>query len=292
MQIVDRCPICSTGSPIVVAELDSRSRSRFLEYSQRKYGGLIDRWAEDIPPKVVRCVRCTHYWYRNQPEPEELAAMYAAARGMRRGNLAPLREAAPPMIAEMRRFRRLFVAGERPTLLDYGSGHGRWARAAVTAGFAVTAFEPSVERGAESDVPFELVHDMREMGARRFDAVQLEQVLEHVPDPLAVLREVRRYCGPDTLLRVTVPNATRAPEGRAIWRVWPFDGDQPHTLAPFEHLHGFTPESLRVLLARAGYTPLSPRLIWTKWPKLAASVMLGRLGAKTGSTGALVRPSA
>ena len=77
-----------------------------------------------------------------------------------------------------------------------------------------------------------------------------EQVLEHVPNPAEVLRALRECCTPETVVRIAVPNILRAWEGRGFWKVWPFDGQRPHTLAPFEHLHGFS---------RNRWTPLSSR---------------------------------
>jgi hypothetical protein len=252
MLTLDQCPVYDHGKPETVATLDVESRKRFINFSRLKYGGLMDDWVERIPLVVLKCPKCGHFWYRNQPQPKDLAAMYAA-RQLSVTYTSPSREPTSRMLKEMQGMRRLFESNSSPTLLDYGSGFGRWARAATQAGFTVTAFEPSATRGAEEKTPFELVHDLCAIKGRRFDAVQLEQVLEHIPDPLQTLRMIRDFCHSQTILRVTVPNLLRSQEGRAIWREWPFDGERPHTLAPFEHLHGFTPKSLRLMLEVAGF---------------------------------------
>ena len=54
-------------------------------------------------------------------------------------------------------------------------------------------------------------------------------------------------------MRITVSNILRCIEGEKIWEEWPFDGTRAHTMAPFEHLHGFVPCSLSNLIERAGY---------------------------------------
>ena len=160
----------------------------------------------------------------------------------------------------MRRLRRLVGNTTTPfvTLLDFGSGIGRWARAAVLENFYVTAYEPSVERGSEEDTSFKLVHSIEDLKNCKFDAIQLEQVLEHVPDPLATLKQLRELCKPHTVIRITVPNLLRDQDGSTVWSTWPFDGEKPHFLAPFEHLHGFTPTSIDNLLRRAGYKNINP----------------------------------
>lgn len=168
--------------------------------------------------------------------------------------IQPQRDATSIMREEMRRLRRLVGNCTLPvTLLDFGSGLGRWARAGVLEGFCVTAYEPSEERSSKADTPFEQVHAFEELGDRKFSAIQLEQVLEHVPDPFKTLTQLRGHCNSCTVIRITVPNILRDPDGLKIWSTWPFDGRAVHLLSPFEHLHAFTPSSLDQLLMRAGY---------------------------------------
>lgn len=255
------CPACGSGNPAVAASLDEPGRrERFHAFDERKYGGLMAGWLDQLLPVILQCRACGHSWYGTQPAYRQLSLLYEQSRPLLDVELP--REPSAAMLTEMRRLRRMTQdQGSPPTLLDYGSGFGRWARAAVAAGFAVTAFEPSAIRGDRGDTGFVVVHDLARVQGT-FDAIQLEQVLEHVSQPLDTLRQLRRFCHQDTVLRVTVPNILRAPEGRALWDTWPFDGRAPHTLAPFEHLHGFTPMSLRAVCARAGFRA---QPAWRTW---------------------------
>ena len=258
MRTINLCPACAEDCSEIVASLDAQNAVLFARFDDLKYGGLLSKWAESIPPVVSRCRVCGHCWYLNQPEQEQLSIMYAEAKSLTSG-LHVSREANEYMRQEMRRFMKLLGSYEYPpTLLDFGSGHGRWSRAAVLEGFLVTAYEPSLERGSENDTPFELVHSSDELKNRKFDTIQLEQVLEHVPDPLVTLKKLRDLCKPHTVIRITVPNLLRDQDGEKVWTTWPFDGEKPHFLAPFEHLHGFTPTSLDRLLKRAGYRNIHP----------------------------------
>lgn len=291
MPTLDLCPACGSSRSETAAALDETRRGRFLEYSRVKYGGLLDTMLDGRPPVVDRCSDCGHCWYRHQPEPEQLSAMYAAGRPLTAG-VVPQREPTTAMLREMTRLRCLVRSlGDAGTLLDFGSGYGRWARAASSVGFRVTAFEPSAERGAETDAHFELVHDLTRLHGRRFSAVQLEQVLEHVADPLDVLKRVRKFCGAATVVRVTVPNLLRAPEGRAIWTAWPFDGRSTHTMAPYEHLHGFTPASLDRLLGRAGFQPIGLTALIRHYPSVPLRGLLGMAVPSMGTTLRLVLPA-
>lgn len=256
MQAILDCPACGASNPTTVAQLDKLRRQALLEFDQIKYGGLLANWLDTIPVEVSGCRACGHMWYRYQPEPDQLSLMYASGRPLATGAI-PTNSPSLATQQEMRRVRRLAkAAGKEPLLLDYGSGRGRWARAAVAEGFRVVAYEPSVERGGEADPPFRLVHSEPELAGMKFDVIHLEQVLEHVPVPFETLTRLKAYCGTHTLIRITVPNILRDPSGSRIWETWPFDGKTPHALAPFEHLHGFTPASLRRLCVRAGYQPI------------------------------------
>jgi len=286
------CPACGSSASTTVASLDEDRRERFLAYSSVKYGGALDCVLEAVPPVISGCTDCGHFWYRNQPDGQLLGRMYAAGRPLIAGG-NPSRAPSAAMHAEMARLRRLTERpGRRPTLLDYGSGYGRWAHAAVAAGFEVTAFEPSAERGAGADAGFKLVHDLMSLRGQRFAVIQLEQVLEHVADPLAALKNVRSFCDADTVVRITVPNMLRATEGRTLWSAWPFDGHRTHIMAPYEHLHGFTPKSLDRLLRRACFEPIPAKSLLRHYPSVPLRSLLGAAFPSIGTTLRLVTPAA
>lgn len=256
MRLVDSCPACASASFGRQVTIDNEERaSRFRKFSQLKYGGLFDDWVDELQPEIVSCGACGHHWYRRQPSAEQLSLMYANGRPLQNATVS--REPSAEMLVEMKRLRQL-SRKQAPTLLDFGSGFGRWARAAARAGFDVHAYEPSQARGAESVDEFQLVHDLSEIEGMRFDVINLEQVLEHVPDPLQTLEQIKAYFAGGTILRVRVPNIARPPEGAAVWQDWPHDGTtRVHIMAPFEHLHGFTPASLKALARRAGFDVVS-----------------------------------
>jgi SAM-dependent methyltransferase len=177
-------------------------------------------------------------------------------------------------------------------LLDYGSGFGRWAIAAVLEGFEVTAYEPAISRGTEgAKCGFELLHDAALLSGRKFDAINLEQVLEHVPDPLSVLQEIRGLCAPGAIVRITVPNIYRTNEGAELWRDWPYNGQRVHTMAPFEHLHGFTPISLLHVVRWAGFESLPMSRLILQYPLLALRSWTERWIPALGNTYMIVRPT-
>lgn len=263
MRLVDICPACGGARFKSRVAINDSNRDRFYRFSELKYGGLLDGWLNELQPEIVTCTDCGHHWYLRQPLPELLSIMYAKGRRLQPTPVS--REPTPEMLVEMRRLARL-SGKATPRLLDFGSGFGRWARAAARVGFSVHAYEPSEARGAEVVGEFKLVHDLAEIAGMRFDVINLEQVLEHVPMPLETLEQLKAYFSPNTILRVRVPNILRPPEGGRVWGLWPYDGKRVHIMAPFEHLHGFTPESLNVLARRAGFLVISGSRLARSYP--------------------------
>lgn len=288
MRLVNLCPACGSGCHKRRAGIDEGNRDRFYRFSKLKYGGLLDDWMNELQPEIVACDDCGHHWYLRQPSPEQLSLMYASGRPLLPGTVS--REPTSSMIAEMRRLANL-SGKTAPRLLDFGSGFGRWARAAARTGFRVHAYEPSEARGAESVDEFTLVHDLAEMAGMQFDVINVEQVLEHVPAPIETLKLIRPFFPADAILRVSVPNILRAPEGRQLWADWPYSGERVHIMAPFEHLHGFTPQSLGMTLERAGYGPVELWRLMGRYPGNVMRRIAGSFLPRLGQTLALARAS-
>jgi SAM-dependent methyltransferase len=285
VKLMNRCPACESESYVRRVAIDNGSRQRYLNFSEVKYGGLLDGWLTVLQPEIVACGECGHHWYLRQPSPEQLSLMYANGRRLLSDPVS--REPTSQMLSEMRRLAKL-TAKPQPRLLDFGSGFGRWARAAARVGFHVHAYEPSEARGAESVEEFTLVHDLSEIAGMRFDAINLEQVLEHVPEPLETLRIIRSFFTVGTVLRVSVPNILRPPEGASVWMDWPYDGKRVHAMAPFEHLHGFTPSSLQVLSRRAGFDAVSGWRLAHNYPIAWMKAIARGVRPNWGSTFALL----
>jgi hypothetical protein len=88
----------------------------------------------------------------------------------------------------------------------------------------------------------------------------MRHVIEHVPQPLETLRDVRSLLAPDGVLYLGTPDA-RALSARVFGRYW-------RGYDPPRHFCAFTAEGTRALLGRAGfaiereYWDFSPEM-WT-----------------------------
>jgi ubiquinone/menaquinone biosynthesis C-methylase UbiE len=129
------------------------------------------------------------------------------------------------------------------TLLDVGCGRGEFVHAAGLRGFHAEGvdFQPEPARSGRELYGAQITcGDIWQMlgNGRRFDVATAFEVLEHVADPLALLRAMGRI---GRYVAVSVPSAERRPPLFSRG----FD-DPPH------HLTLWTASALRLAIAQAG----------------------------------------
>jgi SAM-dependent methyltransferase len=161
---------------------------------------------------------------------------------------------------------------DRRRLLDIGCGPGFFIGTAIKRGWNASGIEPSRQAaaharglGASVTEGFFGAETAGKLG--HFDVVTLTNMLEHVPDPIGILREAKDLLDPGGLICVGVPNdfspfqiAGRQAVGAGDWWVAP-----PH------HLNYFDFDSLSALLERLGFTVLERT---TSFP-MEAFLMMG-----------------
>jgi SAM-dependent methyltransferase len=141
-------------------------------------------------------------------------------------------------------------------LLDIGCSGGFFLAHARVRGWEVLGIEPAKEaaahaRGLGVPVVERFLDDLDWEALGTFDAIHLKLVLEHLPDPAAVLRAVAARLGPAGVACVQVPNDFNALQ--AVVRAT-VAGTPTWWVAPPYHVNYFSFASLRRLCARAGLT--------------------------------------
>jgi len=145
-------------------------------------------------------------------------------------------------------------------VLEYGMGWGYWSRMAQAHGLDVSGYELASERREYAlAMGVKVVDELPPPGAH-FECLYANQVFEHLPDPLASLRELCARLTPDGLVYIRVPDG-RGIADRLARHGWSSELDAIH---PLEHINCFTRKTLIDLALRAGLRPLSPplRLNW------------------------------
>jgi SAM-dependent methyltransferase len=210
---------------------------------------------------VIDCGPCgfAHFWPR--PGPAELAVYYRERFYETHSppDWADKEEAEQPYW-EIEYADRLAAfqevrGSQAGRLLDVGCGAGWFLAHAAQRGWDVVGIEASrsMWERASRLAPVVLGTfpevDLTESGP--FDAVHLKLVMEHVPDPLSFLEEVRRLMAPGGVLCVEVPNDFN-PLQRAVREEL---GKPPWWVVYPTHVNYFTFDSLERMLARMGFDP-------------------------------------
>ncbi|MGK2877385.1 MAG: class I SAM-dependent methyltransferase [Solirubrobacterales bacterium] len=198
---------------------------------------------------MVRCVECG-FLFDPGRDADELQELYDdqyfsdyPGVGDYSADEAQRRTEAKKRIAWLKRF---VPSG---SIFEIGAAAGYFLDEARTAGYSVAGVEPAPAVSGYArerfglDIKTGFLEDA-DLPEGRFDAICAFHVLEHVHDPLEVLKDVRASLKNDGYLFLEIPNiesGTAVHDG-AKW----FHLDQPN------HVAFYNPEQLEGLLSKAG----------------------------------------
>ena len=136
-------------------------------------------------------------------------------------------------------------------LLDVGCSSGAFLLTARRLGFQVEGVEPSADAAqtarATGLTVFTGYLEQARFPDAAFDAITLIEIVEHLRDASALLRECARILKPGGVLLITTPNA-QSWTARAMGARWA--GFSLNDMGG--HISFFNPQSMRMLAARSG----------------------------------------
>lgn len=126
--------------------------------------------------------------------------------------------------------------------LDFGCGNGGLVRFCRSKQVPAFGFEEGaiVEKARAVGIPIVPRAGLRDQS---FDVITAIEVLEHVDQPLDMLREIRRLLKPDGLFFFTTGNASPYRGSLSSWKY----------VMPEIHISFFEPETMRQALASTGF---------------------------------------
>jgi len=214
-----RCPLCGDETPSLVFE-----SSNGFPIDRCASCGLVFTDARDAPP------------------PDQL---YPAFDQTTSASMDRVRGALRLFLRQRARLVQKAVPSGR--LLDYGCGNGAFAAHMASLGYDAVGLEPfSLGAPVRSErltlIRAPLADASSELDT--FDVITMWHVLEHVPDPRAVLEKLVPHLKPGAALVISVPNFDS-------WQSSVFRGSWFH-LDPPRHLLHFDAHSLRRCLSDVG----------------------------------------
>ena len=202
---------------------------------------------------MVRCLRCGFVYQNPRPSQRELFKAYQTY----------LPEGEEEIEAWGRMVEPVFRAGAdliersmpRGRLLDVGTGYGFFLALMQSRGWEVMGLEvsPTGAQYGQRRWGLSILSQPWEHASFHkddFDVVTAFYVVEHLPDPMAFLREVHRILRPGGMILVRYPHTTPIKDILSLMRI---KNDLYHL--PF-HLGDFSPRTMRKALERAGFTKI------------------------------------
>lgn len=212
----------------------------------------------------LRCPQCAHVTTLPYPTTAQIVRHYQDA--FRSRNYRTVRERAPIYRDAMGRLldlleRELVARGmtfNGASLLDIGCFTGEFLEAARERGVDGYGVELQDEAVAIANERLpgrvqraDVMADALEFPRAQFHIVSLLGVVEHVTDPVKLLRRVRELLAPGGICFIQTPNA-EAFFATLLRRYWP-----PY--APIEHIHLFSRTSLVRVLSQEGFVAITTR---------------------------------
>ncbi len=232
--MIAACPVCEQSAATLVWETGAAPILQLLaagEMARPEHFGRLT---------IVRCGACGHLY--NQAFNEALSErMYG---GDVLSNV-PVHASMSRGLEEIANWIGVAaVAGKR--VLEVGGGSGHLARILARTAAEVTVFEPSRGLRTES-LPEQNVTVTRAMfssarAGEPADLIMCRQVLEHVADPLALLREIRAALQADGGLYLEVPRSEYIEANASLFDLH------------YAHVQYFHEAHVLALAARAGFT--------------------------------------
>jgi len=229
------------------------------------------QWKDHVGPvldevdgfDVIECERCGFKHIIPIPSPEELADVYREQYYLNEKPLYFKRYQEDldwwnlTYEFRYRKFETL-LGTDRRKILDVGSGPGIFLQHGIQRGWKGVGIEPSRLAAQHSrDLGLEIIEEflsednVGSLGL--YDIVHMSQVLEHVPDPAAMVNLSWQLVLPGGLYCIVVPNDYN-PFQKALTDACGF---KPWWVSPPHHINYFSYDSLGRLLTRNGFDIVS-----------------------------------
>lgn len=268
----EECPVCSSPRHEILfsGPLTSSPVRDFIESHYRHQRGQLN-WdkLDGIDYILCDCVDCGLIYQKHIPAAGMLHEIYDVMIGPAFLDELELRGLTVDNFEQIAgELNVLFrIIGKHPAdtqFLDFGFGHGRFARVAVAMGAKVFATELSPEKIAHANRLGVTIIDDDAIPGMRFDIIHAEQVFEHLTHPRQDFTRLAGALAPGGVMKVAVPpqlnvrHLLRA-HGMIDWSPaevqWRPDGSKKRQsrysgyvcIQPLEHLNAYSSRAMNLL---------------------------------------------
>ncbi len=248
------CPMCS-----------GTSLETIYKYTAPPEGEIIYGFNNDIEyyREYLQCNLCRHFISSYKIDQRSLytgdyvASNYKDVDGIRENfkrivSLTPGESDNTERAVRINKFAKKHFSEsiEGKTLLDIGSGLGVFPYVMKQSGWVCTALDPdhNAVKHLEESVGVQALHGelLTISVPGTYDLITFNKVLEHVNNPIEMLKGSRQYLGSGGFVYIELPDAEMAA----------CDGQDREEFF-IEHLHVFSFTSVSILAHKAGFVPVT-----------------------------------
>jgi len=240
---------------------------KFYRLRERHKTELLDERFANVDFDLRNCSKCHLIYQRFAPDPilaREIYAEWIDGDGDQPPDRKVQIENYNRVVMEARALVTMLLRHQGKTspqelkVLDFGTGWARFALAMKAYGCDVYVQDLSPARLANASANGLKTIDAEDIPGARFDYINTEQVVEHLPDPRAAVRQLSEGLGRRGVLKVSVPYAAWLERGpvRIDWSTKEGGRYGPKPIEPLQHLNYFRSPSLLVLAQRLGLREL------------------------------------
>lgn len=268
---IKKCPLCGSSQyiPLISRKFNHPDIKDFID---TYYEGRVDwRYLSNERFEIIKCQKCTFIWQRYILDSVGMYKLYSewisSAQSLAKKQYANIHLYSK--YANQVQSINSFFPEKRPCeirVLDYGCGWGYWCLMAKAHGYHVSGVEISDERVRfAKNNALDIVYNLSTLSEHKFDFINCQSSLEHIPNPLNNLRDLVEILNFEGIIRISVPNSINI-ESELKNSRWKAKKDAIH---PLEHINCFTQKTLICMAEKAGlkaidYSEMSTSLYFTK----------------------------
>jgi SAM-dependent methyltransferase len=257
----DKCPCCTSPnlSGVYESRFDTSPIKEYLEDFYAPQGGIDFDYLKGAVYSLVECGECELIFQKHILNDDLMEKLYEhwidPSKAMQRHLEADFPDLycfnAQEIMQIIAYFKKVPSSLQ---FLDFGMGWSEWALMAKGFGCDAYGSELSRKRIEYAQSKGVKVTTGKEMPPLRFDFINTEQVLEHIPNPLETLIELRESLKPNGILKVSVPHGWDMARRLRImdWKSPKTSRNSLNPVAPLEHINCFQRRSITKMASLAG----------------------------------------
>jgi 2-polyprenyl-3-methyl-5-hydroxy-6-metoxy-1,4-benzoquinol methylase len=259
----ENCPVCDGKDLEILMEkgIQDQDFAKFIEleptYKENFYRDLKMGVLNDQVFKVAKCRRCNFVFQQNVLNDMGMAKLYS--EWMDHGAVMSFenrinRDISNQKYAERIRYAKRHFKNREINILDWGAGLGHFCLVARKMGVAnVYAYDFSSEKSRHLEEAGIIVKNEDEFEPGYFHFINIDQVLEHVSNPVGLLTTCTRYLRKDGIMFISTPLCdtieTQLKHSQLDMKTF-------EQLSPHQHINAFTNQTLKTIGRRVGLQTL------------------------------------